>query len=142
LIIESFTGKKAKHKNGNEAMKDNLVDYVLTFDELGAMFIAKEIDINHMAENQIHENNDIRGYLFPISGAVKKTIGEKNNEFNPFVFNGIDKKSVNQLKAYAKGKCPYNFLEIMVCEGGCIGGPGVISSTKLTKKWLDKITSS
>ena len=37
--------------------------------------------------------------------------------------NGLDRKSVNLLKLYAKGKLPGNFVEVMACAGGCVGGP-------------------
>lgn len=43
--------------------------------------------------------------------------------FEELVINGIDKKAVGLMKAYAKGKAPANFIEFMSCEGGCINGP-------------------
>ena len=41
---------------------------------------------------------------------------------NQFI-NGIDKKTAKLLKLYAMGKMPGNFLEVMSCGGGCVGGP-------------------
>ena len=36
----------------------------------------------------------------------------------------LDKKSIGQLRAYAKtGKCPTKMIEVMACPGGCISGP-------------------
>jgi len=35
----------------------------------------------------------------------------------------LNKKNIGLLRAYAKGKAPGNFIEVMACEGGCISGP-------------------
>ena len=44
--------------------------------------------------------------------------------------------TVKELKAYAKtGKCPNgNLIEVMCCEGGCIGGNAGLSSIKAALK--------
>ena len=37
--------------------------------------------------------------------------------------DGIDRKTVAQLKLHALGKLPGNFIEVMACPGGCVNGP-------------------
>ena len=38
--------------------------------------------------------------------------------------NGLDKKAMLMLNAYAQGKAgDFQLLEVMSCQGGCIGGP-------------------
>ena len=37
--------------------------------------------------------------------------------------DGLNRKSVALVRLYAAGKLPGNFLEIMSCKGGCVGGP-------------------
>jgi iron only hydrogenase large subunit-like protein len=39
------------------------------------------------------------------------------------------------LKAYGKtGKAPAQFIEVMVCDGGCISGPSVHTAYETGKK--------
>ena len=63
-----------------------------------------------------------------VSQAILQEIGkEGDNGTRPKIdekfINGLDRKSVNLLKLYAKGKLPGNFVEVMACAGGCVGGP-------------------
>jgi iron only hydrogenase large subunit-like protein len=49
----------------------------------------------------------------------------------PVLVANIDKKNVALLRAFAKGKAPGNFIEVMACEDGCITGPsGKIDGSK------------
>ena len=43
-------------------------------------------------------------------------------------------KLVNQIKA---GTCPYHFIEVMACPGGCVAGAGTIIPAEAAKKQLD-----
>ena len=57
----------------------------------------------------------------------------------PAVINGLDKAGMKILASYGQinaGKIPApencpNLIEVMACEGGCIGGPSVITNPKL-----------
>lgn len=57
----------------------------------------------------------------------------------PAVINGLDKSGMKILAGYGQinaGKIPTpadcpNLIEVMACEGGCIGGPSVITNPKL-----------
>ena len=42
--------------------------------------------------------------------------------------NGLDKKAMLMLNAYAKGAGDFQLLEVMSCKGGCIGGPCTIAT--------------
>lgn len=130
-----------------EASKDINTDYVMTFEELGAMFAALEIDV--ASEETIILEHDIKGYArgFARSCGVSSAILEEMKNINSETqlpdlegnfINGIDKKAVKQLKLYAKGKLPGNFLEVMACEGGCVGGPCAIGKIKLAIKAVEK----
>ncbi|MBP5231987.1 MAG: hydrogenase, partial [Planctomycetes bacterium] len=41
----------------------------------------------------------------------------------PQALDGLDRKALAQLKLYAAGKLPGDFLEVMACAGGCVNGP-------------------
>ncbi len=121
-----------------EARKYGLVDYVLTFEELDAIFSGMEIDIERQQSYNI-ENCSIRAaHGFAQSGgvtaAVKEHIGEGFN-FTTLQIANLTKKNVALLKAYAKTcKAPAQFIEVMACEGGCISGPSAHAPYDTGKK--------
>lgn len=127
-----------------EAFDDEHVDYVLTFEELGALFIAKDIDVAVCDDVEIKEPAHKAGRGFPVSGgvteALQTTVG-CNACLKPHMVDGLSKKSLMALKAFAKGKAPGNFIEVMSCEGGCIAGPGVISPVKLAERKVKDFVS-
>ena len=110
------------------------VDYVMTFEELGAMLAGLGIDIMKQESWNIEKPADqaSRNYAKScgVTEAVIQEMSRKNPELakmnfkldNKFI-NGIDKKTAKLLKLYAMGKMPGNFLEVMSCGGGCVGGP-------------------
>lgn len=106
-------------------------DYALTFDELNAMFRAKEIELSSFGQNM--QQGSIYGKNFAVAGGVTASVlealKEKNRSAEIHVkgCNGAAecKKALMLLKA---GKLPEDFLEGMSCEGGCINGPGAVLS--------------
>lgn len=106
-------------------------DYALTFDELNAMFRAKEIELSSFGQNM--QQGSIYGKNFAVAGGVTASVLEALKEKNLSAeihvkgCNGATecKKALMLLKA---GKLPEDFLEGMSCEGGCINGPGAVLS--------------
>lgn len=114
-----------------EALNDPNTDYVMTFDELAAMFEAMEIDLDQLEEVELDYEPDpfARGYAngCGVTAAILHESGADTGE-SPVTVNGksiisLDKKTMRFFKLYAEGKLPGNFLEVMACEGGCVGGP-------------------
>ncbi len=109
----------------HEGVHDDQVDYVLTTNELGAMFVAAGIELDELDPADFATEGSAEGKLFALSGgvsdAVKKKIGDRTNVTSAVV-NGLDKKTMRLLKSYTMGKCPGNLLEVMGCEGGCVAG--------------------
>lgn len=115
-----------------EARNDPNVDFVMTFEELGALLAALEIDIISLEAPPLEHPAASYARNFAkscgVSQAILLEIGEtKPGDSRPKIdekfINGLDRKSVNLLKLYAKGKLPGNFVEVMACTGGCVGGP-------------------
>lgn len=139
----------------HEGINNPDIDYVLTFEELGAMFMARDIDVLSCditgkceeAEVDIKRATNI-GRSFPVSGgvanAVKESLKNSGNEIElkPTFINGFSKQNVKLLSVYANGNCPGNLLEVMSCEGGCIAGPGVISKPQISGKKLNEFLNS
>jgi iron only hydrogenase large subunit-like protein len=127
-----------------EAKGSGLVDYVLTFEELDAIFEGMGIDVRNMSEEAdlVEVPREARGFAMSngVTNAVKKA-GE-DVYIKEVVINGLDKKSLNMLKAYARGKAPGNFIEVMACEGGCLSGPCSIADDRKGKKQFNESLDS
>ena len=125
VFIGPCIAKKAEIKK--DGVKE-YVDYVLTFEELQALFDSKDILLR---EQQLTEWNHASYYgrMFARSGglteAVTQVLKELDSdfEFKPVVCQGVDQCKAALLKA-SKGVLDGNFIEGMVCMGGCVGGGG------------------
>ena len=132
-----------------EGMDDELVDYVLSVEEMGALLIAKQIDV---AKQEAMPDTIIptaSGRNFAVSGGVAESvrIRLKNPEIlKAAVINGLSKAGMKQLATYGKiqsGELPVtdttpNLVEVMACEGGCIAGPSVITNPRVAAIQLKK----
>jgi len=123
-----------------EGIHDANIDYVLTYEELGAFFMARDIDTAAMEPSSFDVTTATRhGRGFPVSRgvteAVKHYVGDRV-DVAPVLIDGLQKKGLNQLRAFGRGKAPGNLIEVMSCEGGCICGPGVVSNPKRTDRAL------
>ena len=139
VFIGPCTAKK------REAIEDEnkSTDYVMTFEELQAVLNGKDIDISTLEETQL-DNASHFGRLFAriggLSESVVEMLKEQNTEFEvkPVLCEGIEniKKALSKIK---RGKdIDFNFLEGMVCMGGCIGGPCNINHQVRDKMQIDK----
>lgn len=124
-----------------EVLDNPNVNYLLNFEELGALLIALGIEIETCADKEFAYQSSTEAREFAVSGGVAKSVqaawrGEKDS-IKPVIINGLDKTSIRDLKMYAKtGQCPAgNLLEIMCCPGGCVAGNACLGSLKdATKK--------
>ncbi len=112
-------------------------DYVLTYSEIRAIMRAKNITLKPAAnDGQI---GSVYGKRFANSGgvtaAVLQSLKESEDEINAkvCVANGAAecKKALLLLKA---ARLPQDFVEGMICEGGCVGGPSAFNDQISSKK--------
>ena len=106
------------------------VDFVITFEELAAIFEAAGIDFEtYTKEDPIHDASGAgRGY--GVAGGVSHAIEECVREYYPGVEVKIEhaeglvecKKMLMLAKAGKKNGC---LIEGMGCFGGCVAGAGV-----------------
>ena len=111
----------AKRKEG---IDNEYVDFVLSFSELDTIFEAMEIEHSD-CEDIVLEKIDSEARGFALSGGVIAAIKAQNMKIDvkTLSVDGLNKKSINLLKAFSKGKASAQFIEVMACEGGCIAGP-------------------
>ena len=127
-----------------EVSENNNIDYVLNADELGAIFIGRKIEILAMEDCKFECESSKQGRNYGITGGVSSAVNSliKNNvDTKVYIVNGLNKDSIKQLKKYAKDSyCPEgNLIEVMCCEGGCIGGNSTIANQKTAKNIINKL---
>ena len=116
-----------------EAMRKSVrsdVDYVITFEELMGMFVAKDVSF---AEEALHPMEDAtgagRGYA--VAGGVAEAVARSVKQRYPDMPIQIDRaeglRNCRKMLALAKaGKRDGYLLEGMACPGGCVGGAGTL----------------
>ena len=130
-----------------EGYENQNIDYVMNYEELGALFVAKKIQITELEESKYIVESSKQGRNFGYSGgvaeSVKKSLKDEDS-VKPCIINGLNKDSIKQLKKYAaSGVCEgCNLVEVMCCEGGCIGGNATLNNQKTAKKLIDNFTQN
>lgn len=139
VFIGPCTSKKAEIKQDH--VKD-YIDYVMTFEELQAVIDSKDIIVEELPETPLDDATyfgrifaRIGGVTDAVAEAVKES-GAEDFQFNPIVCEGIDKCKPALMRA-KKGLLPNNFVEGMICSGGCIGGAGCLTHGEANKKEVD-----
>jgi [FeFe] hydrogenase (group B1/B3) len=125
-----------------EAAKNQNVNYVLTFEELGAMLVGADIDVLECEDASCPTPPSREGRGFAASSGVThavKSIASGKVALDPVLVDGLDAKIIRQMSLWATKSCPGNFVEVMSCEGGCIAGPGSMGNPRLVKKQLDEL---
>lgn len=124
-----------------EAEDDPFVDYVITFEELGAMFDADKIKVDESEPLEFTEISCYQGRQFPVSGGVAgavKSLVEGKAEMRAETVDGLTKEGLKTLKRYALKGCDSNMIEVMCCEGGCVAGPGCLAMPRKAALAVDK----
>lgn len=134
VFIGPCVAKKAESQD--KSIEGN-ADYVLTYGEMRAMLKAKDVQFEP-EENDTQEAS-IYGKRFANSGGVTAAVVQCLNESNENAdikvraCNGAAecKAALTLLKL---GRLPEDFVEGMVCEGGCVGGPSQHRTEKAALK--------
>ena len=139
VFIGPCTAKKMEYKKEHV---DGAVDCVITFEELQALFDAKDIDLTQQEHAMLYDASEF-GRIFARSGglveAIRQAIKEQNADdsgFNPVVCSGIDECKA-ALVRLSKNLLNGNFIEGMACQGGCINGAGNLTHSIKNKLQID-----
>lgn len=124
-----------------EVKQNPNIDYVISFEELGAWFIATKTEVSTCESTEFKTESSREGKEYPLSGRVAKaveTLVDEDIIIKSHCINGLNKQSIAELKNYAqKGECEFgNLIEVMTCEGGCIAGNATINSLKSAFKQI------
>lgn len=140
VFIGPCTAKKGEWAREEAA---GIIDYVITFEELIALFDAFQVDLEKCEEECV-DDASIFGRGFGISGGLTASIENYIEEsgiranFKPIkVSGGTEIKKT--MRIASMGKLEGNFIEGMMCDGGCINGAGTIASEKRAKGEFNRI---
>lgn len=130
-----------------EALQNPNVDYVLNYEEVGAWFIALNIQVTECGESEFKTKASAEGRNFCVTGGVAKavqTLLPEELPTHPVVIDGLTKQSIRDLKKYAKnGMCDLgNLIEVMSCQGGCLGGNATVNAFKPAMKQVSNYVQS
>lgn len=120
-----------KKLEGLQKSVKEYVDFVMTFEELMGMFVAREIEPSTIETDveMLDASQTGRGYA--VGGGVAQAVVARAKEINPDV--DVDVEAAEGLadcmmivRLAKAGKKNGKLLEGMPCVGGCIGGPGTV----------------
>ncbi len=112
----------------DEAKRDDLVDQVLTYDEMLELIKIKSIDLHEASRDDFDEPHANLGRLYPVTGGLLKAASiDSDMLVSPvFVVEGAERVSdiLNVLQHKVKNGIPVTnkFFDLLFCEG-CIAGP-------------------
>lgn len=121
------------------------VDFVITFEELAAMFDAREIDLSSFEGEEFEAEATAAGRGFACAGGVAEAIKNCVAEYYPDVevkiehADGLDecRKMLLLAKAGKKNGC---LIEGMGCPGGCVAGAGTCIPVEKATAQIKKIS--
>lgn len=125
-----------------EALRDDVKDYVhfvITYEELMGMFVAKGIELSEIEVLKEIQDASSLGRGYAIAGGVAEAVKKTALAIDPSREINVEGAStlhecVKLMKIAKAGKKNGYLLEGMACLGGCIAGPGTIASLNRVRK--------
>ncbi len=127
VFIGPCTAKKVEIKQDDVKGE---VDYVLTFEELRAIFDARGMNLAEMSEISAGEPSSY-GRIFARTGGVSESVRRAADvegveaEIRPIRCSGIE-ECIKTMKLASFGRLEENLIEGMACKGGCTNGAASI----------------
>ena len=118
------------------------VDFVITFEELMGMFVAKEVEFDQIEVEDPFEDASTVGRNFAVGGGVAAAVVDRIHRIDPdktvLTEAAAGLRDCRKMLTLAKaGKRNGYLLEGMACPGGCVAGAGtlqpIIKSTAAVK---------
>ena len=132
----------AKKSEAADKSIENNADYVLTFGEAIEMLRGKEVELEPAEETK--QEGSVFGKRFGNGGGVTNAVIECFTEKGEIADVKVArcsgaaevKKALLLLKV---GRLPEDFIEGMMCQGGCVGGPSNLKQEMAFKKDRDAV---
>ena len=134
-------------KKGEGLRNKEVIDYVLTFEEVAAMMVGKGINVAEVTASEYASMGSRDGNSFAKAGGVMQAVLDTVQTIAPEAVVkahraeglGNCKIALLQMKA---GKIDANFFEGMACTGGCVGGPATLTDVRVTSKFVENYAAT
>ena len=137
VFIGPCISKKSEVKD--HAIEGN-ADYVLTYSEIRAIMRAKGVELQQ--DDNTYQESSVYGKRFANAGGVTEAVLQSLKESNDEIAATVNKcngaaECKKALLLMKVGRLPEDFIEGMICEGGCVGGPSAFNPQQSFKKDRD-----
>ena len=105
-------------KKDEAQLYENIVDAVLTFEELTRWLKAEKIEI----PQKMTTDPESRARFFPTPGGILKTMAKDTPGYTYMALDGAE-NCIAALEDIRRGNIHHCFIEMSSCTGSCIGGP-------------------
>ena len=117
----------AKKSEAKEMNIEGNANYVLTFGEMRMLLKAKGISFEPVEETYQEASKFGKGFASTggVATAVLRCMEERGQSTEGITLHKCagGKECVTAIRLLKAGKLPEEFIEGMMCEGGCVGGP-------------------
>ncbi len=122
----------AKKMEAQDENAKDMVDAVLTFEELDRLFELRGVKLDQCEESWFDGNVGESARLFPLEGGLLKTAGLKTDrlEAEHLAISGFDTLEA-VLEALPNAQKKHWIIEPLFCNQGCINGPLAKKETTL-----------
>lgn len=116
----------AKKVEANEVQHDDIVDAVLTFEELEMWLKDENINLSKEKFTPFDDRSTERGRGYPIDGGVLKSfVKDKDNiKYDIINVDGVE-ECIDFLETLSSENIEGVCVEMNACRGGCVNGPGM-----------------
>jgi iron only hydrogenase large subunit-like protein/uncharacterized Fe-S cluster-containing protein len=129
----------AKKSELNRPEVAGAVDCVLTFKELNAWLLQKDINLSMCEESNFDEKPVHEAQLYPLPGGLIKTAGLTDDGLNLKLLRVDSIQGVRELLNGIEENSEHAVIEPLFCSQGCINGPGVDPDKNLFDRRRDII---
>ena len=141
VFIGPCISKKSEVKD--HAIEGN-ADYALTYSEIRAIMHARNVELEE--DDNSYQESSIYGKRFANSGGVTEAVLQSLKEGDDEIAATVNKcngaaECKKALLLMKVGRLPEDFIEGMICEGGCVGGPSAFRPQASFKKNRETILS-
>lgn len=117
----------AKKQEAFEYNTNEVINEVLTFDEIATWLEESNIDLKNLKEENFENPTDINGASFPVKGGIFSNLKSVSDIYQYMQADGVD-ACINILEALSNDELEGVCVELNMCEGSCIGGPAMPSN--------------
>ncbi len=120
-----------------EALEEDVkpfIDFVLTFEELMGMFVAKKVELNEMPEEFASPFASQEGRNYAVASGVAAAIAsvietlDPERDKVPYAHADTLRECKKMLSLAKAGRLDGHLIEGMACPGGCVGGAGTLAT--------------